>query len=92
MKSVLAIGLFCVAMQALADGFLRAEGQRIVVPRGEPMTLHGMRLDGWMLHDGYMLQLGDLRQQHAVRHRIEELIGPERTAEFDTVATMGGER
>jgi endoglucanase len=82
MRAWLALGLCVAAWQAQAEGFLRAEDRRIVDARGEPVLLRGLGLGGWMLQEGYMLQLGNLGQQHVIRRRIEALIGPERTAEF----------
>ncbi|WP_204349461.1 hypothetical protein, partial [Stenotrophomonas maltophilia] len=43
-----------------------------------------MGLGGWMLQEGYMLQLGQLGsgQQHRIRAAIADLIGEEKTAEF----------
>ena len=82
MRAMLALGLFGMALQAQAQDFLRAEDRRIVDGRGEPVMLRGMGLGGWMLQEGYMLQLGNLGQQHVIRGRIEELIGAEKTAEF----------
>ncbi|WP_346838753.1 cellulase family glycosylhydrolase [Microbulbifer sp. SAOS-129_SWC] len=67
---------------AAADGFLRADGQQIVDGSGAPVILRGMGLGGWMLQEGYMLKLGEFGQQHVIRRKIEDLIGPERTGEF----------
>ncbi len=67
---------------ARADGFLRADGTRIVDETGRPVILRGMGLGGWMLQEGYMLQLGELGQQHVIRRRLAELIGEEKTAAF----------
>lgn len=41
-----------------------------------------MGLGGWMLQEGYMLRVGNIGQQHRIRAKIEELIGPEKTAAF----------
>ena len=68
--------------EAQAQSFLRAEGARIVNEAGEPVILRGMGLGGWVLQEGYMLQLGDLGQQHVIRARIAELIGEEKTEAF----------
>ena len=70
------------APEAQAQSFLRAEGARIVNEAGEPVILRGMGLGGWVLQEGYMLQLGDLGQQHVIRARIAELIGEEKTEAF----------
>jgi endoglucanase len=65
-----------------ADGYLRAEGQKIVDEKGETVLLRGMGLGGWMLQEGYMLQLNQLGPQHAIRAKIEGLIGREDTQAF----------
>lgn len=67
---------------ASAQGFLRADGTRIVDGDGREVILRGMGLGGWMLQEGYMLQLPELGQEHRIRGRIAELVGPERTAQF----------
>ena len=68
---------------ASAQGFLKAEGKRIVNENGENVLLRGMGLGGWMLQEGYMLQTsGFANPQHEIRNRIEELIGSEKTDQF----------
>jgi endoglucanase len=80
MASALALAL--AVAPASAEGWLRADGTRIVDETGEPYLLRGMGLGGWVLQEGYMLGLGELGQQHVIRARIRELIGPERTEAF----------
>ncbi|WP_369058423.1 cellulase family glycosylhydrolase [Caulobacter sp. 73W] len=86
LRSALAALLCCAsfATGASAAGFLRAEGKRIVDETGRPIILRGMGLGGWMLQEGYMLQMGDVGrgQQHVIRGKIAELIGEEKTASF----------
>lgn len=90
LRSALAALLCCASFAALsptgasAAGFLRAEGKRIVDETGRPIILRGMGLGGWMLQEGYMLQMGDVGrgQQHVIRGKIAELIGEEKTARF----------
>jgi len=65
-----------------SQGFLRANGTRIVNEKGENVLLRGMGLGGWMLQEGYMLRVHNEGQQHRIRARITELIGESRTAEF----------
>ena len=75
-------GLGLSAGLAQAQSFLRADGTRIVNEEGEPVILRGMGLGGWVLQEGYMLQLGELGQQHVIRARIADLIGEEKTEAF----------
>lgn len=67
---------------ASAQDWLKVEGTRIVDEAGEPVILRGMGLGGWLLQEGYMLQLGALGQQHVIRERIVDLIGEEKTRAF----------
>lgn len=83
-KLALALLACMTTLPASAQTFLRADGQRIVDESGNPVLLRGMGLGGWMLQEGYMLQLGQLGsgQQYRIRAAIAELIGEEKTAEF----------
>src|SRR6476660_1688552 len=76
--------LFTISLNftSLAQGFLKADGQRIVNEKGENVLLRGIGLGGWMLQEGYMLRVNQNGQQHKIRERIDSLIGPERTEEF----------
>lgn len=68
---------------AYSQGFLKTEGTKIVNERGEEVLLRGIGLGGWMLQEGYMMRTGDVAgQQHVLRAKIQELIGPEKTEEF----------
>lgn len=71
-------------LPASAQTFLHADGPRIVNESGDPVLLRGMGLGGWMLQEGYMLQLGQLGsgQQYRIRAAIAELIGEAKTQEF----------
>ncbi|WP_290793164.1 cellulase family glycosylhydrolase [Flavihumibacter sp. UBA7668] len=71
--------------QLSAQGFIRASGEQIVDRNGQNILFRGMGLGGWMLQEGYMLKVNGIgQQQHVIRKHIEELIGPEKTAEFYT--------
>jgi endoglucanase len=63
-------------------GFLHAKGTEIVDGQDRPVILRGMGLGGWVLQEGYMLQLPELGQQHVIRARIAALIGEEKTEAF----------
>ncbi|MEP6947977.1 MAG: cellulase family glycosylhydrolase [Ginsengibacter sp.] len=65
-----------------AQGFLKADGKKIVNAKGENILLRGMGLGGWMLQEGYMLGVHKNAQQHKIRAGIEELMGQQETAEF----------
>jgi len=78
----LALAALFSSTTAHAEGFLRAEGTKIVDDSGQPVILRGMGLGGWMLQEGYMLQLGEVGQQHRIRAKLVELVGEKRTAAF----------
>jgi len=65
------------------QGFLRAEGKKIVNENGENYILRGMGLGGWMVQEGYMLQTAEFANpQHQIRATIQELVGEEATNQF----------
>ncbi|WP_347158186.1 cellulase family glycosylhydrolase [Pontibacter chitinilyticus] len=69
--------------QAQSQSYLKADGQKIVNGKGEEVLLRGMGLGGWMLQEGYMLRTGEVAgPQHVIKAKVQELIGPEKTAEF----------
>lgn len=65
-----------------AQGFLKADGKRIVNATGHNVLLRGEGLGGWMLQEGYMLGIYKNSQQHNIRKGIEELMGTNETTEF----------
>lgn len=65
-----------------AQGFLKAQGKLIVNDKGQKIILRGMGLGGDMLQEGYMFKVAMLNQQYKIRAGIEDLVGPEKTAEF----------
>jgi len=70
------------ASHAQAKDFLRAEGKQIVDASGKPVLLRGMGLGGWMLQEGYMLDLEGVGTQRSIHARVAELIGPEQADAF----------
>lgn len=64
------------------QGFLKAEGKKIVDEKGKNVLLRGMGLGGWMLQEGYMLHVNKDSRQYRIRERLEELMGPAETKEF----------
>jgi len=82
-KNYILILFLLLTLQVQSQGFLKASGQEIVNENGEPYTLKGMGLGGWMLQEGYMLQTsGFANAQHEIKAHIEELIGPADTELF----------
>jgi endoglucanase len=74
--------IFTSWTSVIAQGFLKADGKRIVDEKGENVLLRGFGLGGWMLQEGYMLRVNGEGQQHKIRARIQELIGEESTKNF----------
>ena len=65
-----------------AQGFLRAEGKKIVNEKNENILLRGVGLGGWMLQEGYMLKIQNEGQQYRIHERIVDLIGERQAREF----------
>ena len=65
-----------------SQGFLKADGQRIINGHGDNVLLRGIGLGGWMLQEGYMLHVNKEGQQYRIKERIASLIGEEETAAF----------
>lgn len=81
--SALCLSMVSFNFQKLhAQGFLKAEGKKIVNEKGENVLLRGMGFGGWMLQEGYMLGLSGGGQQFKIRERIKELIGEDKTKQF----------
>jgi aryl-phospho-beta-D-glucosidase BglC (GH1 family) len=78
--SVICLGSF--APPVYAEGFVRADHQRIVDGKGNPLILRGLGLGGWMVQEGYMMGLANLKAQHIIRRRISEVIGEKKTEQF----------
>lgn len=77
------IAFTIIFSNADSQGFLKADGQRIVNGKGENVLLRGMGLGGWMLQEGYMLRANGIgQQQHVIKEKIEELIGVKATQVF----------
>src|ERR1044072_153289 len=68
--------------QSNAQSFLKVSGKQIVNEKGRSIILRGVGLGGWMLQEGYMLQLSGLGMQHRIRTQMVELIGEDSTRTF----------
>lgn len=78
----IALAITC-CFNANSQGFLKADGQRIVNGKGENVLLRGIGLGGWMLQEGYMLRVNGIgQQQRVIKSKIEELIGAKATQDF----------
>src|SRR5690348_13516676 len=77
----IALAVAALNAKSSAQGFLKADNQRIVNEKGENVLLRGIGLGGWMLQEGYMLRVNKEGQQHLIKAKIESLIGAEKTNE-----------
>ena len=87
MKSKISIALFMLQLFSCvlvcrSQGFLKADGTKIVDGKGNSVLLRGMGLGGWMVQEGYMLKISDQGQQHKISERITDVIGAENTKAF----------
>ena len=70
------------ASPARAPGFVHADHQQIVDAQGNPLILRGLNLGGWMVQEGYMMGLSNLKAQRVIRGRIAQIIGERKTETF----------
>jgi hypothetical protein len=68
------------------QGFLHADGKRIIDAAGANVILRGIGTGNWMLQEGYMMQTADIAPtQHQFRDRLIQSIGQANTDSFYTV-------
>ena len=80
-----ALSLYLIIAGNIVDcqGFLRADGKRIINDNGENVLLKGIGLGGWMLQEPYMFQLSDVAlNQTQIKKRISDLIGQKNCDDF----------
>lgn len=71
-----------LSSEAHAQGFVHADHQQIVDGNGKPLLLRGIGLGGWMVQEGYMLNVPNLGAENVIRGRISEIIGARKTEQF----------
>lgn len=65
------------------DGYVHASGTNLVDGAGNELLLRGVGLGNWLLPEGYMWQFGDdMSSPRQIEARFEELVGPDRAADF----------
>ncbi len=69
---------------AAFDGFVHAEGGRLVDGQGRALLLRGVGLGNWLLAEGYMLGFDDAGPQspREIESFIEDLVGPAEAVAF----------
>ncbi|RPJ86609.1 MAG: carbohydrate-binding protein, partial [Acidobacteria bacterium] len=71
-----------VAMPSGTATFSTLAAGQIVDRAGRPLQLRGLNLGGWLVPEGYMLQVPGYGSPTAIRDRIVELIGEDDTNQF----------
>ncbi len=86
-RRMLLAGIWIVISQlAWGQGYLHADGKRIVNGAGENVILRGIGTGNWMLQEGYMmLTSGVAGTQHEFRAKLIQSIGEANTDSFYTV-------
>ena len=80
---LIALAILLLTFQvSYSQGFLKAREKQIVDASGNEIILRGMGLGGWMLQEGYMLQINNKGMQHTIKARITDLIGKEDCDKF----------
>lgn len=78
------INWFEIASQTNSgNGFLKAEGKKIIDANGEEVLLRGMGPGGWQIMEGYMMQTsGFAGSQHEIKEKLIDLMGEANTETF----------
>ena len=68
----------------MVNGFLHADGKKIVDGSGQEILLKGWGLGNWLLQEGYMWLTGGQKfdRPRRIEQIVEELTGTEYAAEF----------
>jgi endoglucanase len=76
--------IVCVTTPNFAQsGFLHRDQKKIVDGSGQEVILRGMGLGGWMLQEGYMLDMSSFANpQHQIKAKIQDVLGEENTKAF----------
>lgn len=78
--------LLAITGLVAGQGYLHADGKRIVDGKGENVILRGIGTGNWMLQEGYMMNSGDVAgTQHEFRAKLIATIGEVRTDSFYTL-------
>jgi len=81
---LMAVSISLLPLPAQAEGFLRAQGRKVVDGRGHPILLRGVGLGNWLLPEGYMFYfyrpMAD--RPRRMEAMVADLIGPEKAAAF----------
>ncbi len=70
--------------RAAADGFIHADGTRLIDGRGETFAVKGINLGNWLVPEGYMFKFTRARAPNEIEGVIAALIGAEAAQRFWT--------
>ena len=80
MRLILQSLFFCSML--FSQGFLHVENGQIVEENGEPILLQGFGLGGWLVPEGYMLNIPGFGSPTEIENKIEALLGEDLANEF----------
>jgi len=76
------IGSILLLNILFSQGFLHVENGNIVDGEGSPVILKGLGLGGWLVPEGYMLNIPGYGSPTEIENKIEALLGADLAAEF----------
>lgn len=76
------LAIFILVKSNNGQGILRVHGKKIENDVQKDFMILAMGLGGWMLQEGYMLQLGFLGQQYKIKNKIASMVGPDAMRQF----------
>jgi hypothetical protein len=83
MKIFLTAIILVLSFKTYSQGFLQANGTKIVNGNNQEILLRGIGPGGWMLQEPYMLNLnGVANTQTQIRNKIKALVGDANTTTF----------
>lgn len=72
-----------VSGNSLVNGFIRADGKRLVNGEGQEILLRGVGLGSWLLPEGYMWKMPEQGDRpRRIEAMVKDLIGEEKAAAF----------
>ena len=69
MRLILKALFFCSVL--FSQGFLHVENGQIVEGNGEPILLQGLGLGGWLVPEGYMLNIPGFGSPTEIENKID---------------------
>jgi len=78
----LIIGSIFLFNSLFSQGFLQVDNGDIVDGTGAPILLKGLGLGGWLVPEGYMLNIPGYGSPTEIENKIEALLGAGLAAEF----------